>query len=331
MNTQKALSLLTTLALTLSMAACTEKTVVGDESPEDEDSIHFREEPVDPVYDEEDEQELVESSVEEEPAAETSAIPVETSTTSRSAVSETSHQAVEAFKLASRVESPTIFSYSPVQVASVYAYNPRDFSYAPVTGDAVTQVVYGIISAANSDTADIYSSLDAGFFIVLDDGSKYTYSLIPTAVRGGEQTYPMDPAVYQTLKSIADNANANNPSYVQWLTYMSTARISGVSFAVGAVDSASTVSGDNIGKAANILKSIQVQKGSGNTYSVGERSFSYAGGRTVIKLDFNSGVSYYIGIEGGVLYMESSDMTYGCEYTLQTSTSSISSSFQNLL
>jgi len=233
-------------------------------------------------------------------------------------------------KQAATVTLPDTFDYSASDVVALYARDYSDYAYVPVDSSRWEEVIALLKQAGQNQAQKIYSRNDGGFLVLLADGSKYSYSLIATAVRIGEDSYPLSADEYSKFVSLANELLAANPSYIQWLTFMTPSRIASVSYESDSTDSMVTLSPDNILSAASILRSVKIQKGSGSAYPE-QKSFTYQPGNTVIKLTFDSGIVYSILIETGMFYIESSDMDNGCMYRLETSHGSINNAFNSFI
>jgi len=253
----------------------------------------------------------------------------------------TSQQASESDNASSPAESPamnmtvpataTPFSLSPADVRILYARNYSDYTYAPMDADATAEAIALINKAGQAPGEEIYSANEGGFLAVMNDGdnTRFSYSLMASAVRVDNEAHRLSSEDYAILKGLADAANQNNPSFAQWLIYMDVNRLQSVSYFPGTAADPCDIP-DTAGAAA-IFKGIKVQKGSGNACDIGQQSFDAAPNRTVFRLSFDGGIVYSLAIESGMLYVESSDMTYGCQYQLLTSEANIHSAFAPLI
>jgi len=197
--------------------------------------------------------------------------------------------------------------------------------------DATAEAIALINKAGQAPGEEIYSANEGGFLAVLNDGdnTRFSYSLMASAVRVDNKAHRLSSEDYAILKGLADAANQNNPSFAQWLIYMDVNRLQSVSYFPGTAADPCDIP-DTAGAAA-IFKGIKVQKGSGNAYDIGQQSFDTDPNRTVLRLSFDGGIVYSLAIESGMLYVESSDMTYGCQYQLLTSEANIHSAFAPLI
>jgi len=257
----------------------------------------------------------------------------QTESTSQQAASEadTASSPAESHTMNMTVPAATPFSLSPADVRILYARNYSDYTYAPMDADATAEAIALINKAGQAPSEEIYSANEGGFLAVMNDGdnTRFSYSLMASAVRVDNEAHRLSSEDYAILKGLADAANQNNPSFAQWLIYMDVNRLQSVSYFPGTAADPCDIP-DTAGAAA-IFKGIKVQKGSGNAYDIGQQSFDATPNRTVFRLSFDGSIVYSLAIESGMLYVESSDMTYGCQYQLLTSEANIHSAFAPLI
>ena len=229
----------------------------------------------------------------------------------------------------------TPFRFSASEVLAVYARNYSDYTYSPLEQQAAAQLIPMLLEAGAAAAEDLHTNTEGGFLVVLNDAdrTRFSYTLIPTAVRVGTEAHTIPQERYNALLSIANNAIQQSPSYIQWLAFMDPNRLSSVTFYPDGPGNASQIASGNIGRAAALLSTIQVKKGTGNAVDVGSISHEPAAGHVVIQMNFtgdNGTISYSIAIENGVFNIESSDMTFACQYQLLTSTSDLLASLEAL-
>jgi len=217
---------------------------------------------------------------------------------------------------------PTAFNYSLSDVVKVYARSYSDFTYSPLDASRVEQVVGMLQRAGQAQSQEIFSRNEGGFFVVLADGEKYSYTLIPTAVRVGTESYPVNQEEYNTLLALANGAISAGPAHVQWLVFMRPDWIVSATFHPDSAAQPKEIPAANLLPMAGYMAGIQVKAGSGDSYSE-VKTRAKTDGNAVIRLNFDGGIYYSIFLENGMLYIESSDMDYGCKYQLTTSEASI--------
>lgn len=217
------------------------------------------------------------------------------------------------------------FALDPQGNYNLYAYHPAFMYYADMgyaawsnetpSDDPLVRAISAINALAGTPTGtvDPNSMVDGGFLYVAMDGSydKHQYLLQSGMLVVDSTAYAVTAEQYANLKKIADSSAVQGVRGAQWLVYMNPSRVIRIE-CTDTDGQMKQMKTENIGIAAMEPRYIDVQ--SGSTYTLGAINFN---GMFVTKFIFDKegGITYTIAAKGTNLYVESSDMAFGCQYT----------------
>lgn len=213
----------------------------------------------------------------------------------------------------------------------LYAYNSGSLGYTslgayvsgemksnyPTEFEAVINAVNGL-SVLEKTSKMPSGNAKYGLMTVANDG-KYTkvqYYLYKDMLTVNGTPYKISEWQYNTLKTAMESGTKVQNAVPQWFVYMNPNRVTGIT-GTDTNGKIQKMPKGNVLNAAKRLTSIFVK--SAKTYKLGSKDFTYIPFRAIYT--FDSGVTYTVWVSKAgsrskdvTIYVESSDMSYGCEY-----------------
>ncbi|WRS26530.1 hypothetical protein U6B65_09250 [Oscillospiraceae bacterium MB08-C2-2] len=257
------------------------------------------------------------------PSEENPSTPSVESSEASSPGSESSSPSQENSNPGASVSTP--FALRQEDISGLYAFNPTNMTYSlmggsnPHYGEAL-ELLQTIGKLSPTGVPDF--TVDAGLLVELVDHTKFSYILRGTGVEVGGKYYVMEDSAYRYLLDLVTESYSQGEAHPQWLLHLNPNRVTDMEIGSAQVKASSgTLSPRDMNWLASDIRIGTVADGSLFTYpDTGNllSTINYQGGDLWVKLYFDSGVAYTLAYAGDYLYIESSDMSFGCRYTLQS-------------
>jgi len=153
----------------------------------------------------------------------------------------------------------------------------------------------------------------AGFLIIRDDYQKTQINLLECALEVDGAVYTLTAEQYDNLKKLADEAAPKQGEFglsAQWLVWMNPNRVTKIECT------------DKTGRVFQIKEHLPLvaseprylSLSGGKTYTPGSKDFNAMKDTYRTVMTFDNGVTYTMVFENDNLYLESSDMSFACQY-----------------
>lgn len=217
------------------------------------------------------------------------------------------------------------FAISAESVTDMYIYNPNALVYTPLrvnpdsasADDNKSPVIEVINALPKLSTYDYDKSArySTGFLIYDKNGARHEYNIMSGALIANGTGYYLPKENYEQIMDLAAQYMQSSGS-AQWLLRISPARVSGVE-CTDENGSSFSVKQENLRSAAQKLRGLTVS--GGKAFQQGSYEFAGMDGLQ-IKITFDTGVTFSVLIDSSYLYIESSDMSFGCRYNIDGNT-----------
>lgn len=208
-----------------------------------------------------------------------------------------------------------LYSYHPAFMIYTHMGNARFAKELPKE-DPLRQAIKAInaLKDAPEGKLDENAYIESGFMYISNDGNYFKHSYL---LQGGmlvidDKAYQITPEQYENLKKIANSGDVQGTSSAQWLVHMDPSRVIKIQ-CIDTDGQLKQMKAENVPIAA--IEPRYVDVATGFTYTAGSYNFDGLF-KTVFTFDKEGGITYTIVASGNQLYVESSDMTFGCQYTV---------------
>lgn len=210
----------------------------------------------------------------------------------------------------------TARALSPNDV-TVYVQDLGQYTVSDISSAAdVTRFADTINELEVSETPAAAADQELGFLLVRDDYTKFQYDLLGDVLRIDSEDLPVKEQDQTALRELSQAGVCG--TYAQWLIYMSPTRVEEIQFHTNEGPGAYLRGEGNFDELLRNIRWIGVGRGSGSTYTGKRADYTPNGNANYfqLKLRFDSGVFYTLTFEDNTLYVESTDMAFGCKYTM---------------
>lgn len=237
---------------------------------------------------------------------------------------ELSEPAVEPAAFAADAEFPpsstSAMSLTPYDM-TIYVQDSGQYTLSDLADFADRQAFAALVNdlaLQQPGSAAPGTQQDAAFLLVRDDYTKFQYALAaPVLTVDGGEHYLLNDRQAAVLQELS--AAPVCGTYAQWLIYMNPNRVQEVQY--------HTLDGPGLYEsgtpeflaAVELMRWVKVVRGSGSTYTTKLAQFRPDPGNKryfQVQLRFDNNVVYTATLDDTALYLESSDMSYGCRYAL---------------
>lgn len=200
---------------------------------------------------------------------------------------------------------------------TIYIQDAGQFTVSDLSAEAdIRQFVDTINSSeAAPGNKNPGASQEAAYLVVRNDYTKFQYTLTSPVMTADGADYRITEDAYNTLVGLTGSDICG--TYAQWLIYMNPNRIVSVEYQENIFDvpvSIPSPETQTIDSLKTALRYIGVVRGSGSTYTPG--GIPLPDNTFQLLLRFDNDVTYTVSFVQDRLYLESSDMDFGCQYTL---------------
>lgn len=210
------------------------------------------------------------------------------------------------------------------ELYDLYLYYPNQVSYEKLSSciDLMdNQDPHPIITTLNTlpllpKAENVQNNtVQTGFLIVREDYKKTEVNLMENALEIDGVIYKLTTDQYNSIKKVADiYMQKDHQSFAQWLVWMNPNRVTKIDWADETKVSRSLQ--QNIFLIASNARDLTVS--GGTTYTPGSKNFGLMDYVSRMVMTFDNGVTYTMVIDNDTLYLESSDMSFGCQYKMNT-------------
>lgn len=204
------------------------------------------------------------------------------------------------------------------------ALNPSDFLLYRSNSDMTISDFSGYVTVEDfakiinrvtaGEPIDVGGDAEASFMALRSDYKKFFYTLTPSGLQVDGTGYAVSEEDRTRLQVLSGDPVCS--AYPYWLIYMNPGRVTGASYQTEGSRGEQELGQLQAAQLGENIRWLTVAQGSGSTYAATGRKYTPGPDNFEIKFQFDSGVVYTVQFEGQTLYMESSDMSYGCKYAV---------------
>ncbi|MFV0399363.1 MAG: hypothetical protein ACK5LX_01935 [Oscillospiraceae bacterium] len=219
------------------------------------------------------------------------------------------------------------FKFEKSDVSALYAAQSGKFMVSPIylddeNADAFISIINSLDREGGRKEIDLDSyeaadTIEGSFLLVMRDGTRIIYTLNKEGrIQVSSKGYQISTDAYNSLLRVYTDKKPSS-SYAQWLIYMIPKRVEGISYETTA-GSVNNIDSDAVWDILLKIRGIRVSDGSSYRPLKGG-DLTPGGNTTKISLHFPEGGTYNLWFVGNTLYVETSDLHIGCQYTMTAS------------
>lgn len=221
------------------------------------------------------------------------------------------------------------FKFEKSDVSALYAAQSGKFMVSPIylddeNADAFISIINSLDREGGGgrkeidlDSYEAADTIEGSFLLVLKDGTRIIYTLNKEGrIQVSSKGYQISTEAYNSLLRVYTDKKPSS-SYAQWLIYMIPKRVEGISYETTA-GSVNNIASDAVWDILLKIRGIRVSNGSSYRPLKGG-DLTPGGNTTKISLHFPGGGTYDLWFVGNTLYVETSDLHIGCQYTMTAS------------
>lgn len=205
----------------------------------------------------------------------------------------------------------------------LYLNIPEDLTYAYIDStlfsmpgeENATVKALGEIQLLEQVNPPADNSVLSGFLVICEDYEKFQLNILKDSVEIGGKYYKISEEDYNKAKKMADEfTSQTEKDYhgAKWLVWMNPSRVTSISCTYKGEES-------DVPKEVLHLTALEqkyISAKNGKTYKRGSVNFAELKNAFITKLTFDNGVKYTVVADHETLYVESSDMDFGCMYQM---------------
>lgn len=219
------------------------------------------------------------------------------------------------------------FKFEKSDVSALYAAQSGKFMVSPIylddeNADAFISIINSLDREGGRKELDLDSyeaadTIEGSFLLVMRDGTRIIYTLNKEGrIQVSSKGYQISTDAYNSLLRVYTDKKPSS-SYAQWLIYMIPKRVEGISYETTA-GSVNNIASDAVWDILLKIRGIRVSDGASYRPLKGG-DLTPGGNTTKISLHFPEGGTYNLWFVGNTLYVETSDLHIGCQYTMTAS------------
>lgn len=235
---------------------------------------------------------------------------------------ETSLTAAPASPDASSAQLPTPYTIEYDKFFSLYVGRPQQMThyriYEYIAAGHKKGEKYPVIEALNKLPKLPEIKVDANAKVLSDmlfidmNGNRRQIYITANALHVGGKAYRLSNTQYYNLLTLLDDSMYDGVPFARWLLYINPHNVTKI-VCTDQTGRSFEIKPENMAYAANYTKNIEVSYGI--TYKTGTYDLSRAKGGFKAVMYFKNDTTITMYMNSTTIYLESSDMSYGCRYS----------------